>query len=510
MKKFYSTLLFTLLFSLGAFAQGAAEGLLYSTNHYEGTARTMALGNAFTALGGDIGAITINPASSGVFRYSQLTVSPSFISSRGVTDYLGVNSKEAATRLALSNLGYVGSFDTGNYRGLLNYNIGVTLNRTNSFNTIMRANGTTSASSKLGNIASGLKGINSADLESSSGYDPYENNDLYWGEILAWNTYLIANVPGTKDQYLGSTENIYGNDIEVGGPLNQDYYKKTTGGVQEFTFNFGGNISDVVYFGVNLNIASLYYESEEYYSETAERTSDFQDGFVHFRSPYWQTSTGTGFSMKFGVIANPVAGLRIGATFTTPTWYEMSDNWQLGMESSFSNNNSYTKYSPTGVYDYRITTPMRWSVGAAYTIGKVALISADYENVDYSTIKMADANGNKVPFSDVNDQIRRNFISSDIFRLGAEINILHSLSIRGGYNHYGTPGDNYPAIRYVTGGLGFKLGYRGKTNLDIAYQRMLNNSESFSLYGDYDGIAAPTGDYTYRNNKFVITLGIKF
>ena len=55
----------------GLYAQGLYEGLIFSQNTYYGTARSMALGNAMTAVGGDLGSIVINPAGSAVSSYSQ-------------------------------------------------------------------------------------------------------------------------------------------------------------------------------------------------------------------------------------------------------------------------------------------------------------------------------------------------------------------------------------------------------------------------------------------------------
>ena len=71
----------TILFSLAAatvYAQTANDAYMFSENQYEGTARTMAMGNAFTALGGDLGSININPAGSAVAKYSQITITPSW------------------------------------------------------------------------------------------------------------------------------------------------------------------------------------------------------------------------------------------------------------------------------------------------------------------------------------------------------------------------------------------------------------------------------------------------
>ena len=53
------------------YGQTADVAVLLSQEQTEGSARTMAMGNAFTALGGDIGAISVNPAGSAVMRRSR-------------------------------------------------------------------------------------------------------------------------------------------------------------------------------------------------------------------------------------------------------------------------------------------------------------------------------------------------------------------------------------------------------------------------------------------------------
>ena len=75
MRKTFITILLTMAGAVG-YAQNAYDGLLFSENNYEGTARSVAMGNAFTALGGDLGSITINPAGSAVAGYSQFTITP--------------------------------------------------------------------------------------------------------------------------------------------------------------------------------------------------------------------------------------------------------------------------------------------------------------------------------------------------------------------------------------------------------------------------------------------------
>ena len=75
MKKICITLIIS-LFALMAQAQNFEDIVRFSGTPNNGTARVSAMGGAFTALGGDISAITINPASVGVFRKSEVSFTP--------------------------------------------------------------------------------------------------------------------------------------------------------------------------------------------------------------------------------------------------------------------------------------------------------------------------------------------------------------------------------------------------------------------------------------------------
>ena len=56
-----------------AFAQSAIDAYTLSQNDFRGTARFMAMGGAFGALGGDITSIVQNPAGIGVYRSSDIS-----------------------------------------------------------------------------------------------------------------------------------------------------------------------------------------------------------------------------------------------------------------------------------------------------------------------------------------------------------------------------------------------------------------------------------------------------
>jgi len=61
---------FILFFGLVSYsyAQTVAEGVRYSSYDYAGTARSVAVGGAFSALGADMSAISVNPAGLGEYR----------------------------------------------------------------------------------------------------------------------------------------------------------------------------------------------------------------------------------------------------------------------------------------------------------------------------------------------------------------------------------------------------------------------------------------------------------
>ena len=510
MKRFTLVITAMLLASV-SFAQSAADALAISQVQYEGTARTMAMGNAFTALGGDLGALAVNPASSAVFRNSQFSLTPDFITSKGSSNYLGKVTNERSTDLAMSNAGFVFTFDTGNYTGLLNFNLGFALNRTCNFNSIMGACGSTAESSMLGSLAAGLSGVSSTILESSDGgsYNPYYDSSVSWPSILAWNTYVLAPVDDAENEYIASTENIDGKEIYIGGMLNQDYFRKVSGGKHEFTVNFGANVSDILFLGVNLNLLSVNYEVNEYYSEVASNPGNFQDGFCSVRSNYWQNTTGSGVNAKIGAILTPLAGLRIGAALTTRTRYNLTDHWINSMTTAFNNNHTYSEESPEGVYNYLISAPMRFNLGAAYTLGTFGLVSVDYETFNNGGIILSDGQKSQFNFRDENDYISQRYGRSNIIRAGAEVWPVYSIALRAGYNYYGTPGDGYEPVKIVSGGIGFKFGSQGKSNFDIAYQAVLGNSENFALYNDY-GPAAPVGTITRKTGKLAFTYSLKF
>ena len=493
------------------YAQNAYDALRYSQQYTEGTARSMAMGNALTALGGDIGGITINPAASAVYRYSELVITPSVTTGSSNANYLGHSQHASKTRAGISNIGYVDSFNTGRKNaGLVSWSFGFAITKQNNFTNAREVYGRTNSSSWLSSLAYNTDGIYAPDMDLDDKGNPYFQSNASWNSILAWNNTLLDTLPGTNNQYIAATENLNGYDISVGGDLDQKFRSISTGNITEATINLGGNFANKLYAGINIGIQSISYKYEEQYSEYALNSANFNSGFSNFSAAYRYTAAGTGINIKAGLIYVPLDWLRLGASISTPTWTYINEEWENGMNSSFNDGYSQRIVSPLGSYSYRLNSPFRWNVGAAVRLGVLGVISADFEQADYTQCKLVDS-GYDLTFATENEEIKSVLAVQNIVRIGAEFNLNPAFAIRGGYQYYSSPYSNKSADDSIHTG-SFGLGYTAQCGFfaDLTYQQLLKKqTEQFSLYDDTN-IPAPMGTAKNNNWKILLSLGLRF
>ena len=499
---------------VSAMAQNVNDALRYSEQFAEGTARSVAMGNAFVALGGDMGALSLNPASSAVYRFSEVVLTPSVTVSRSEADYLGGMQSGSKTRAGISNVGFVTTVNTGRANtGLLSWNFGVAFNKQNNYTFAKKAYGVTDKTSWLSSLAYDTDGVFAPNMDMGGGNDPFYYIGASWNSVMAWNNSLLDTLPGTNDMYIGATENLYGSDISVGGLLSQKYRSSSVGNVTEAVINWGGNFSNKLFVGVNLGIQSLYYRYEERYAEEAFDSRDFQTGFMNFSQGYKYTATGTGVNLKAGMIYVPVQWLRLGASISTPTWMYIDEEWEGGMNAQFDDGYRQSLISPVGTYNYRLHTPFRWNAGAALVLGSLGVLSADYESVDYSRAKLKDMDY-EFGYDQENSEIRQMLGKQDIFRIGAEINVNPLCALRGGYQYYSSPyaeALDSDVKEIVSLGAGLSIPQpAGDIFVDVTFQKLLGKTtQEFTLYGDTD-IAAPVGVNRNSNWKLLLSVGYRF
>lgn len=497
------------LSAICGYAQTAYDALLFSENNYEGTARTMAMGNAFTALGGDLGSIGINPAGSAVAGYSQITLTPSLTFSASTTQgvspysdghlpYFERQMKSRITDFGMPNIGFTVNYDTNRSSGIRNFTFGFVVNKTAGWNEDVYAAGTNSTTSFMGSMAydATISGLTGTDLGAAAAFDR-----MPWKPVVGYQSGMISTFGGYDDQFVGASEVIYDNgDVALGGPLNQSYGRRVDGGKYDYLINMGANISDFIYIGANLGISSLDYTYNEYFKETAVDPSDFEIAlsggetiyFDEMRYKYAYSASGTGYYGKIGVIVTPGGGFRIGAAIQTPTINTITEEWQQSGETSYTDGKyDASSSSPYGRGSYRMVSPSRVNLGIAYALGQFGVISADYEVSDYSQMRYKSSDYDRDYFESVNEEIMESFRASHMLRLGLEAKPLPELAVRAGYSMATSPerciecSSDIPAIRNQN--VSFGLGYSSKNSFfaDFAVRRTFLQEEYFMPYADY-------------------------
>ena len=86
MKKLNILFVATLTMS-SVMAQDITDALRYSQDEVQGTARFRSMSGAFGALGGDMSAVSINPAGSAIFTNSHASISISNLSTKNDIGY---------------------------------------------------------------------------------------------------------------------------------------------------------------------------------------------------------------------------------------------------------------------------------------------------------------------------------------------------------------------------------------------------------------------------------------
>jgi len=528
-------------------AQSALDGYLMSQPDLKGTARFMSMGGAFGALGGDLTTLSYNPAGIGVYRNSDIGITLNFDIQRSNTDFQGLKTPDDQFKFPLNNAGYVGSIRLPG--ALKNFNWGFTYNKAASFN--RRYAGTipelpNSMSNYIAGVANS-DGITVNDLTTTNTYDPYNPTDggyiSPWIAILGFDSYLITPVGNPNSP---TWNGLYGNGTTGSGWMS----RIETGGVDEYNISFGGNINNVVYWGMDFGITDLNYTAESWYGEQLDNayipaySSGFSNGTADWDIYNYRHMDGTGFNYKLGVIVKPIQELRIGFAFHTPTWYNIDESfyadtkYQYDPRGDIRGTGAQVNNGYYGSNSYKFHTPWRLIASAAGVIGSNFIISADYEWQNYQGMSFSSRDnayywdggyGNQNFYYYTNKDIDDYYRSTNAVRIGAEFRATDHLSLRAGYSNVSSPakkevkeneaimftaGTDSSYIlddetNYITCGLGYR--YKG-FYFDAAYVWKQRNSEwhAFTPDPENPGLGGAQGKICTTDNQIVVTAGIRF
>ncbi len=494
MKKIIIILLSFLSVFSGLNAQNIDDALRYSQVFYGGTARFASMGGAFTAIGGDLSTYSQNPAGIGVFRSSDAAVTTQLLYNNTTSGYNNGLSSDYVYNFNLNQAGFVSNlFSSNKVNGLISFNFGYSFNKTNNFNQNAYINGVNKTSSMADYWA-----INSDGLYS---------NELSGAEGLAYDAWIIDTITGTGGRYYETVYSNYGdNPPSVYGQTVRRFIS-TDGYTGEHAISFGSNYSNKLFLGATFGISQLRFSSYTEHIESTELKLPSQ--FKNFTYTDYYDNYGTGFTFKLGAIFKPVETLRIGLAYHAPVWYTIDEYFYDNISSKFTDGEHYEYSNDPLRFEYALTTPMRFLGGVAIQIKKVAILSADYEFVNYATARFENS-GDGYNYSEKNRSIENSLQSASNFRVGGEYR-MGKVYFRGGYGYYGKafkPGEDNEDLDYssFSGGTGFR---ERNFYIDFAYTNF-RYSKTYILYPLDSSYKPAISDISTVNNMFALTFGFKF
>lgn len=516
---------------LGAHAQSAIDANELNGSDVRGTARFVAMGGAFTSLGGDLSTITQNPAGLGIYRRSEIGLTFDINKRNYSAETSTETNNNSQTKAFFDNFGYVGTANIGST--LRSFSWGVSYQRLNSFHRRHTGYNYPTETSLSNYIASFTNGTAAEDLDFGTDYNPYLNSDADWRSILAYNSYLI-NPTGQNYQYRGLYQ---GNTVGDAESIVEE-----AGYQDEYNIDFGGNVADIVYWGIGVGIQDISYSRSVIYSEGMENAQLYNgnSGNAGFTYDSYKTMSASGANLKLGVIVRPIDQFRVGLAVHTPTWLHVNHQGDAVVDYSYydpslaeDRNNPLSGKEYTDWYDFdsRLRSPWRIMVGASYMLGQRAIISVDYERVQYKDMHQKYQVDSYFGYSfvddvEINTQIKSYFKGGDIIRAGLEVRAAKNLNVRAGYNiqtshvreattlagaDIVTTGlDSSYNLAKNTQNLSFGVGYRYKAwYLDFTYQ-WKHREDTFHAYTDFAGYQAPKATFKDNIHSFIISTGFRF
>jgi hypothetical protein len=505
-------ILLTLYTASSLYSQNIYDALRYSNDNIEGSARFSAMGGAFGALGGDISAISINPASSAVFNNNIISMS---LSNTSIENKANINNNSIQknetkkSNFNLNNLGGTFIFNNVNTNSKLNkLAISITYAQTSNNFDKFRSEGVNSNSidSYFLDYAQGLRldEISAFDGETTTqAYSEIGNAYGYGNQqaFLGYESYIIE-----PNSFNNDNTSYYSNISDSDTGYDQSYYFKSRGYSGKLSANIAYQYSNNIYFGVNLNSHFIDYDHTTYLNELNlnENSIISEIGFQNTLS-----TLGDGFSLQIGAITKVNEVIRLGFTYDSPVWYNISEETtqSVGTLRNFeSDSNPGEILSETIIVnpnvinvfeDYKLKIPSKITASAAFVFKKTGLLSFDYSIKDYS--KMIFKPKNDTHFIQQNQVISNSLNQSSSFRIGAEI-LNDRFSYRAGYRFQESPMRiNNNDLKGISFGIGYKF---GNSNIDFSI-------ENYSFKKDhqmYD--AGQLGNINLNKSNSIVKLSL--
>ncbi|MCB9169748.1 MAG: hypothetical protein H6594_05275 [Flavobacteriales bacterium] len=436
-----SILLPVLFLAAALCAQNEEDALRTSYMEPGGSARSMALGGAFGALGADPGALYVNPGGMGLYQTTELSLTPALEVMDARATHYGTRADNTTEQLYFNNLSLALHFGAKEGSEFHGSTFGVVYDRTAGFNLARTARADHVSTSLVQQFVRQANGTPSGSL-----YDSYP-----FTAGLAWDTYLIDPLDTVANTYQGANPD--------GTPVDQEHTITSTGSNSNTSIFYATNYADKVYIGASIGILGSRLDQRTKHTETAV---DPNDNLQHFTWEEALTIRGSGVDFKVGAVGRFTDRFRAGIAFHSPAFYAMNDAYTASITSDLVDGTSWSQDSPDGSYAYRIRTPWRTMVSAAYLAGAHGTVSMDYEYADFRAMRFRQSRSqiDDYDFSVENTRIKDVFQATHNVRIGTEWRF-GPWYARGGWAYRqdpfvkDDPRHGLPLTRYALG-----IGYR--------------------------------------------------
>lgn len=493
------SLLFIGILSMSTiYAQDVTDALRYSQGEIQGTARFRALSGAFGALGGDMSAVSLNPAGSAVFSTSHASFTGSNIDLDNNAGYFNRFTNTNNSNFDINQGGAVFVFASRDDSPWRKFTLGIAYERTNNYDDLWNAIGTNTNNQSIDlyflNYADGVRLGDISLLDGEFEEDAYADIGNAFGfahqqAFLGYQAFILE--PDADDD-----ENTTYFSNLANGTFDHDYLYTSTGYNGKISFNLAAQYEDNLYLGINLNSHFINYQRSTSLQE--DNSNGGLISFIDFDNNL--STTGNGFSFQLGGIMKLSPEFRVGVTYDSPTWYSIDEETTQFIDTNDASPDLDFVGGVINVYPrYRLQTPSKVTGSLAYVFGQQGLISFDYSRKDYGSTKFKPEND----FSGANNDISNLLTDASTYRIGGEYKH-KQFSFRGGYRFEESPYLDGVTIGDLTGyslGIGYNF---GNTRLDVTYDQS-NRTNQTSLYNV--GLTdAATIDRTNSN----LTLSLSF
>ena len=512
MKRYVIVLLFTLPQVL--FAQAYyQDALRFSNTQPFGTARIQALGGASIALGADPSSLLTNPSGLGLYNRSEFTITPTLNYTQSKATLNGITSNINRSKLSLDHISGVFHQPKEGNGGWLGGSWGFGVQKLNDFNSKVNYSGINQENSIIDYFIENANGSPANNFPAIE--DAFDLTSLaYYNYLIGpWNIVDTLNLP--NDEYFSDVTTFYR------PTLKQKESLETSGSQYQISMGYGGNFADVLYIGFNVGLVTIQYEMLKNYAESNFDYSKTDSATFHPLNSFDVSEklaiNGSGANLTLGIIIRPDPAFRIGASITTPTAYAINDTYETTMGAEWDNfyygdliggdtllNSTFVESAIVQSF-YTIKTPLQYSLGAAFFLGKMGFITIDADFKDYSNVILR---SQEFSMQSDNDYLETNYSNQVNVRAGAELR-LSSIRLRGGYAIANPPNDRQIGFKSISqtfsGGVGVLF---DNFYADFA---LIYNAQKL-IYSPYLLIdySEPIIDINQNRIKGVLSLGVRF